>query len=111
MNESIVVSALGSMSTAHVLPFRFLAAARYAAQWEAELEQAMLRSVTASEKLTGTSIVLVNVSGSMTAPLSSRSEMQRTDAAYGVAVLPARDRREGCCILLLRQSRRSTGAS
>jgi hypothetical protein len=31
--------------------------------------------------------VLVDVSGSMTAPLSRRSEMQRTDAAYGLAVL------------------------
>jgi 60 kDa SS-A/Ro ribonucleoprotein len=29
----------------------------------------------------------VDVSGSMTAPLSRRSEMQRTDAAYGLAVL------------------------
>ena len=32
-------------------------------------------------------MVLVDVSGSMTAPLSRRSEMQRTDAAYGLAVL------------------------
>ena len=31
--------------------------------------------------------MLVDVSGSMTAPLSKRSEMQRTDAAYGLAVL------------------------
>ena len=31
--------------------------------------------------------MLVDVSGSMTAPLSRRSEMQRTDAAYGLAVL------------------------
>jgi len=47
----------------------------------------MLKSVAASEKLTGKTIVLVDVSGSMTAPLSRRSEMQRTDAAYGLAVL------------------------
>ena len=31
--------------------------------------------------------MLVDVSGSMTAPLSRRSEMQRTDAAYGLTVL------------------------
>ena len=40
-----------------------------------------------AEKLAGKTIVLVDVSGSMTAPLSRRSEMQRTDAAYGLAVL------------------------
>jgi 60 kDa SS-A/Ro ribonucleoprotein len=87
VDESLVLSGLGSMSTARVLPFRFLAAARYAPQWEEALEQTMLKCVAETEKLPGKTIVLVDVSGSMTAPLARRSEMQRTDAAYGVAVL------------------------
>jgi len=87
VDESLVLAALGSISTARVLPFRFLAAARYAPQWEEALELAMLKCVAGQEKLPGTTIVLVDVSGSMTAPLSHRSEMQRTDAAYGLAVL------------------------
>jgi hypothetical protein len=96
VDESLVLAALGSMSTARVLPFRFLAAARYAPQWEEALEQAMLKCVGSQDKtqeklggnaLPGKTIVLVDVSGSMTAPLSHRSEMQRTDAAYGLAVL------------------------
>src|SRR5579864_4257386 len=92
VNEDLVLTALGSMSTTRVLPFRFLAAARYAPQWEEALEQAMLKCVASQEKLKGNAlpgktIVLVDVSGSMTAPLSQRSEMQRTDAAYGLAVL------------------------
>ena len=87
VDESLVLNALREMSTARVLPFRFLAAARYAPQWEEALEQAMLKSVAVFEKLSGKTIVLVDVSGSMTAPLSRRSEMQRTDAAYGLAVL------------------------
>ena len=87
VEEDLVLAALGSMSTARVLPFRFLAAARYAPQWEEALEQAMLKCVAGQEKLPGKTIVLVDVSGSMTAPLSHRSEMQRTDAAYGLAVL------------------------
>lgn len=87
VDESLVLSTLGSMSTTRVLPFRFLAAARYAPQWEEALEEAMLKCVAETEKLPGKTIVLVDVSGSMTAPLSRRSEMQRTDAAYGLAVL------------------------
>src|SRR6266566_5533695 len=87
VDESLVLNALLEMSTARVLPFRFLAAARYAPQWEQALEQAMLKSVASAEKLPGKTIVLVDVSGSMTAPLSRRSEMQRTDAAHGLAVL------------------------
>jgi hypothetical protein len=87
VEESLVLKALNAMSTARVLPFRFLAAARHAPQWEETLEQAMLKSISTAEKLPGKTIVLVDVSGSMTAPLSRRSEMLRTDAGYGLAVL------------------------
>ena len=87
VEEELVLSALRSMNAARVLPFRFLAAARYAPQWEEALDHAMLKCVTGQEKLAGKTIVLVDVSGSMTAPLSRRSQMQRTDAAYGLAVL------------------------
>src|SRR5579872_1259421 len=87
VGEELLLSALRSMSAARVLPFRFLAAARYAPQWEEALEQAMLNCVAGREKLAGKTIVLVDVSGSMAAPLSRRSDMQRTDAAYGLAVL------------------------
>jgi hypothetical protein len=87
VDEALVFAALGAMNTARVLPFRFLAAARYAPQLEEALEQAMLKCVAGRDKLRGKTIVLVDVSGSMTARLSQRSEMQRTDAAYGLAVL------------------------
>ena len=87
VDEGLVLEALGAMNASRVLPFRFLAAARHAPHWEEALEQAMLKSVAGQPKLPGRTIVLVDVSGSMTAPLSKRSEMQRTDAAYGLAVL------------------------
>jgi len=87
VDEDLVLQALRSMNAARVLPFRFLAAARYAPQWEEALEFAMLKCVAEQEKLPGKTIVLVDISGSMTAPLSRRSEMLRTDAAYGLAVL------------------------
>jgi len=87
VEEERVLSALRSMSTARLLPFRFLAAVRYAPRWEEALEQAMFKCVAGQDKLAGRTVVLVDISGSMTAPLSRRSEMQRTDAAYGLAVL------------------------
>jgi len=87
VDEDSVLKALRSMKTDRVLPFRFLAAARYAPRWESALEEAMLKSVAAQTKLPGRTALLVDVSGSMTAPLSRRSEMLRTDAAYGLAVL------------------------
>ncbi len=87
VDDALVSEALGAMNASRVLPFRFLAAARHAPHFEEALEQAMLKSVASQAKLPGRTIVLVDVSGSMTAPLSQRSEMQRTDAAYGLAVL------------------------
>jgi 60 kDa SS-A/Ro ribonucleoprotein len=87
VDESLVLAALGAMNTSRVLPFRFLAAARYAPQWEETLERAMLKSLVDQPKLRGRTIVLVDISGSMTAPLSRRSEMLRTDTAYGLAVM------------------------
>jgi hypothetical protein len=87
VSEELVLSALDAMRTERVLPFRFLAAARYAPQWEEGLERAMFRAVDGSEKLAGKTVLLVDVSGSMVCPLSRKSEMLRTDAAYGLAVL------------------------
>ena len=92
VDERLVLSALEAMNTQRVLPFRFLAAARYAPQWQPALDRAMLAciGVRASQEdgmLAGKTVLLVDVSGSMIAPLSRRSEMLRTDAAYGLAVL------------------------
>jgi hypothetical protein len=87
VDEKLVLSALESMNTQRVLPFRFLAAARYAPQWEPALEAAMLKCVAEQPKLAGRTVLLIDISGSMMAPLSRRSEMLRTDAAYGLAVL------------------------
>jgi 60 kDa SS-A/Ro ribonucleoprotein len=87
VDESLVLGAIDAMKTGRVLPFRFLAAARHAPQLEESLERAMLSSLAEQEKLPGRTVLLVDVSGSMTAALSRRSEMLRTDAAYGLAIL------------------------
>ena len=87
VEEELVLGALRSMRTERVLPFRFIAAARHAPQWEEPLEEAMLKSLLERPKLRGRTVLVVDVSGSMTGALSRRSEMLRTDAAYGLAIL------------------------
>ena len=87
VNEELVLDAIRTMKTDRVLPFRFIAAARYAPQWEDTLEKKMFSSVENVGKLAGKTVLLVDVSGSMDASLSARSEMQRTDAAFGLAIL------------------------
>jgi hypothetical protein len=88
VSEELVLSALAELKTDRVLPFRFLAAARNAPQWETALEAAMFRALEGrAGKLAGHTVLLVDVSGSMETAISSRSEMRRTDAAYGLAIL------------------------
>jgi hypothetical protein len=88
VDEELVFAALAALKTERVLPFRFLAAARSAPQWEQQLEAAMFRALEGrTARLAGHTVLLVDVSGSMEAPISSRSEMRRTDAAYGLAIL------------------------
>jgi hypothetical protein len=87
VSDQLIRAGLSSMKTERVLPFRFIAAARYAPQWEAELEQAMFKSLEGQPRLPGKTVLLVDVSGSMDSPLSQRGEMRRNDAGYGLAVL------------------------
>jgi hypothetical protein len=88
VSEELVLSALAELKTDRVLPFRFLAAARNAPQWESALESAMFRALEGrAGKLAGHTVLVVDVSGSMESAISGRSEMRRTDAAYGLAIL------------------------
>jgi len=70
-----------------VLPFRFVAALRYAPRFVAGLDSAMQKCLVEIPKLPGTTGVLVDVSGSMDVNISEKSEMTRVDVAAGLAVL------------------------
>ncbi len=87
VSETAIFAALSSMKTERVLPFRFITSARYAPQWEPQLEVPMLKCLEGREKLSGKTIVLVDVSGSMDDLVSSKSDVKRVDCAAGVAIL------------------------
>jgi hypothetical protein len=87
VEPELVRHALEAIRVERVLPFRFIAAARHAPQWEPWLERAMFASLHGQSRLIGKTVLLVDVSGSMDARLSARSEMLPMDAAAGLAVL------------------------
>lgn len=70
-----------------VFPFRFLSAAKAAPGFESVLDQAMLDGLAQERKLPGTTVIVVDVSGSMGASVSGRSGISRMDAACSLAVL------------------------
>jgi hypothetical protein len=82
-----IAGAIEAMRTDRILPYRFITAARYAPDFEPELEAAMLKSVKDHVRLPGRTRLLIDVSGSMFAALSAQSEMTRAEAACGLAIL------------------------
>ena len=85
--RSTIADAIAAMRTDRILPYRFIAAARYAPDFEPELEAAMLKSIKGYARLAGRTRLLIDVSGSMFHPLSAQSEMTRAEAACGLAIL------------------------
>jgi hypothetical protein len=69
----------------NVLPFRFVAAAKVAPVFEAELDSAMLGILSQERKLPGKTVIVVDISGSMRSALSAKSQMTRMDAACTTA--------------------------
>jgi 60 kDa SS-A/Ro ribonucleoprotein len=82
-----IAGAIEAMRVDRILPYRFITAARYAPDFEPELEAAMLKSITDHVRLKGRTRLLIDVSGSMDAALSRQSEMTRLEAACGLAIL------------------------
>jgi len=82
-----IAQALNDMNAERVLPYRFIAAARHVPDLEPELESAMMRRLAGHRSLSGTTRLLIDVSGSMEHRLSSKSDLTRLDAACGLAIL------------------------
>lgn len=70
-----------------ILPFRFTAAARAAPRFERALDDALCANIEAMPALPGTTVVLVDVSGSMDVKLSGKSDLTRMDAAATLAAV------------------------
>jgi hypothetical protein len=86
--QAMIADALGKLDVSRVLPFRFVAATRFAPSLEPALEAAMFRAVAELPKLTGRTALIVDTSPSMwQAHISAKSDMTRFDAAAALAIL------------------------
>lgn len=68
-----------------VWPFRYVAAARIVPQLEPTIDQALCEAIASGPRLSGKTVVMVDVSGSMREKLSAKSDMTRMDAAAALA--------------------------
>lgn len=84
------ISDPAAVEASRQFPFRYLAAHQHAPslRWAYPLEQALGHSLANIPALPGRTLILVDRSGSMWAPLSDRSQLNRADAAavFGTAL-------------------------
>jgi hypothetical protein len=71
-----------------LLPFQFIQAAKIVPEWEEMIDASMIQALQDKEKMPGTTVLFVDVSGSMTgATVSAKSQVTHQDAASGLAIL------------------------
>lgn len=88
VDSGLVAAALiEGAANSRALPFRFIAAARAVPAWEYMVDPAMMRALAGLQRLPGSTVVLVDVSGSMMDLLSAKSDLRRIDAACALAAL------------------------
>ena len=87
VDVDLIIKSIKEMNTTKILPYRFIAAARFAPALEPYLEEAMFSCLDKTRILEGHTVVLVDVSGSMDDKLSLKSDLTRMDAACGVAMI------------------------
>lgn len=87
VSEELVKNGLLNLKVDKILPFRFITAARYVPRLESVLEQLMFKALGTTCKLEKKATLLVDVSGSMSSGISSRTEVTGVDVACGLAVL------------------------
>jgi 60 kDa SS-A/Ro ribonucleoprotein len=87
--DLITSAIIEGASKGKALPFRYIAAYGKAQSpsVKAALDTAMLASLQGMPRLTGNTMILVDVSSSMHAALGGKSESSRMDAACGIAIL------------------------
>lgn len=85
--ETIAAPLLEGAAKSKALPFRYVAAARAVPAWEPVIDEAMQLALGGMDRLAGETVVLVDVSWSMDAKLSQKSDLTRMDAACALAAL------------------------
>ena len=84
--RATIIKAISQVNSTMLTPLNFLAALRYAPEYAAQLDDAMARCF-AHYKIPGTTIVAIDVSGSMNHLRSAKGEFTGMDVAYALAAL------------------------
>lgn len=85
--DNLICQGIANIEAGRLLPINFIASARHNTQYEADLEEKFFECFAGKEKHKGSTIIMVDVSGSMDWKLSNKSELKRTDVACSLAMI------------------------
>ncbi len=85
--DELIRAGIVRIHAGKLLPINFISAARHNPQFEPELEAKFFECFAGKPKLAGDTVVLIDVSGSMSDKLSGRSELSRMDVACSLAMI------------------------
>ncbi len=89
VDMDVILSGLAHLRGAMLLPLDYLKAARYAPEFQTQIEDKMIDSYAHLPKLPGKTLFIVDVSGSMGSTTSSGTNFTRLDQACAMAMLAA----------------------
>jgi 60 kDa SS-A/Ro ribonucleoprotein len=87
VTPAVIRAGLASLKKDMLLPIDFLKAAKYAPDYTREIESAMLSDMAAWKKLSGKTVLVVDVSSSMGGRLSDKSDFTRMEVACAMTML------------------------
>lgn len=87
VSRDLITQAIETANPSMLLPINFLSARKYAPDYTSSIERLMFKCAEKWPRLTGWTVFVVDVSGSMACPISSKSQFARYDAAAAMAVL------------------------
>lgn len=89
VDRKVINEGLEKLKSSMLMPLDFLKAEKMNPEFSRQIEDSMIKSYANLPKLTGRTLFIVDVSGSMGSRMSSKSDFTRYDAACVMAMLAA----------------------
>lgn len=89
VSPTVIHNGFANVNAKWLLPLNFLSAAKATPQWVREIESLMLRGLSSGPKLPGHTVLVADVSGSMSWKISEKSDFTRLDACLAMMILGA----------------------
>lgn len=87
VDSLLIKSGIQNLNATKLLPINFVSAAKHNPQFEPQIEEKFFDCFTNQKKLSGKTILIIDISGSMNSKLSAKSELNRLDVASSLAMI------------------------